>query len=261
MVDAVSANTAAGRVNAGSGMLASNFETFLTLLTSQLRNQDPLSPVDSNQFTAQLTQMAGVEQQLLTNDLLTSLLASQGANSLGGASTYIGKDATAVWSATKFTDGEAEWSYELASNATSAKLQVLDGSGKVVWEGDAPDKTSGVHDFSWDGVTTTGANAQEGSVYTLKVIAKDGLNQSIDAQVLIRGRVTGVEMYEDQPYLTIGNSIMPLSTVISLEEVRNATTTGDDTGGTTTPDTSGDDTEESLMASLMSTFNPLKLLS
>jgi len=257
MVDAVSANQAAGRVNAGSGMLASNFETFLSLLTAQLRNQDPLSPVDSNQFTAQLTQMAGVEQQLLTNDLLTSLLASQGSNSLGGASTYIGKDATAVWSATKFTDGEANWSYELGSNATTAKLQVLDGSGKVVWEGDAPDKTSGVHDFSWDGKTTTGGNAQEGSVYTLKVIAKDGLNQTVDAQVLIRGRVTGVEMYEDQPYLTIGNSIMPLSTVISLEEVRNAVTTGD----TTTPDTSGDEPDESLMASIMSSLNPLKMFS
>lgn len=257
MVDAVNTTTATNRINNGSTTLASNFETFLSLLTAQLRNQDPLSPVDSNQFTAQLTQMAGVEQQLLTNDLLTSLLASQGANSLGGASTYIGKDATAVWSATKFADGSADWSYELGSNATTAKLQVLDGSGKVVWEGDAPSKTSGVHDFSWDGVTTTGANAQEGSVYTLKVVAKDGLGSSVDAQVLIRGRVTGVEMYEDQPYLTIGNSIMPLSTVISLEEVRNAATTG----GATTPDTSGDDDEQGLLASLASTFNPLKLLS
>jgi len=260
MVDAVNTTTATNRINNGSTTLASNFETFLSLLTAQLRNQDPLSPVDSNQFTAQLTQMAGVEQQLLTNDLLTSLLASQGANSLGGASTYIGKDATAVWSATKFTDGEATWSYELASNAASAKLQVLDGSGKVVWEGDAPSKTSGVHDFTWDGVTTTGANAQEGSVYTLKVVAKSGLNQTIDAQVLIRGRVTGVEMYEDQPYLTIGNSIMPLSTVISLEEVRNAQT-GTGTGTTTTPDTSGDTDDESLLASLASSLNPLKLFS
>lgn len=263
MVDAVTTSTATNRINNGTTTLASNFETFLSLLTAQLRNQDPLSPVDSNQFTAQLTQMAGVEQQLLTNDLLTSLLASQGANSLGGASTYIGKDATAVWSATKFTDGEATWSYELASNATSAKLQVLDGSGKVVWEGDAPSKASGVHDFAWDGVTTTGANAQEGSVYTLKVVAKDGLNQTVDAQVLIRGRVTGVEMYEDQPYLTIGNSIMPLSTVISLEEVRAAQTgTGTGTGGTTTtPDTSGDEEEQSLLAALTSSLNPLKLLS
>jgi flagellar basal-body rod modification protein FlgD len=255
MVDAVTTSDAAGRINTGGATLASNFETFLTLLTSQLKNQDPLSPVDSNQFTAQLTQMAGVEQQLLTNDLLTSLLAAQGSGGLAGASNYIGKEATSAWSATKFTDSKATWSYELATNAASARLQVLDASGKVVWEGDAPDKTSGVHDFSWNGVTNTGANAQEGSVYSLKVVAKDTLNQTVDSQVLIRGRVTGVEMYDGEAYLTVGNSILPLSTVIALEEGRAATTP------TPTPDTSGDDEEQSLLASLASTLNPLKLLS
>ena len=87
MVDAVTTNTATNRINAGTGMLASNFETFLSLLTSQLKNQDPLSPVDSNQFTAQLTQMAGVEQQLLTNELLKSLVAAQILRKLEGRST------------------------------------------------------------------------------------------------------------------------------------------------------------------------------
>ena len=221
MVDAVTTtNEATSRINAGSGMLASNFETFLTLLTSQLKNQDPLSPVDSNQFTAQLTQMAGVEQQLLTNELLKNLVSAQSGGGLAGAANYIGKDATAAWSATKFTDGEATWSYELASNAASAELQVLDGTGKVVWSGPAPDKTTGVHDFTWDGVTTTGSNAQDGSVYSLKVVAKDAAGQTIDSQVLTRGRITGVEMYDGEAYLTVGNSILPLSSVIALEEAR-----------------------------------------
>ena len=257
MVDPVSTANAAGRINSGGATLASNFETFLSLLTAQLKNQDPLSPVDSNQFTAQLTQMAGVEQQLLTNDLLTSLLAAQNSGGLAGASNYIGKEATAAWSATKFTDGKANWSYELAGNAATAKLQVLDSTGRVVWEGNAPDKTTGVHEFTWDGKTTTGANAAEGSVYSLKVIAKDTANQAVDSQVLTRGRVTGVEMYDGQPYLTVGNSILPLSTVIALEETRTPTTPPP-----TTPDTSSDDADEqSLMASLASTLNPLKLFS
>ena len=81
MVDAISTTQAGNRMNAGSQMLAGNFETFLSLLTAQLKNQDPLSPVDSNEFTGQLTQMAGVEQQLLTHDLLTALLEQSG----GGA--------------------------------------------------------------------------------------------------------------------------------------------------------------------------------
>lgn len=248
MVDAVTtANNAAGRINAGQTMLASNFETFLSLLTAQLKNQDPLSPVDSNQFTAQLTQMAGVEQQLLTNELLKGMLAAQGGG-LGDAADFIGKEATAAWPATRFQDGQATWSYELAGNAASATLQVVNGSGQVVWQGDAPDKTTGVHDFTWDGVTTTGGNAQEGEVYTLKVVAKDAAGGDLDAQVLTRGRVSGVEMYDGEVYLTVGAAVLPMSSVIALEEASSAPV-----------DTAGDD--ESLLASVASAMNPLKLFS
>lgn len=231
MVDAVSANNAAGRVNNGGQMLASNFQTFLSLLTTQLRNQDPLSPMDSNAFTAQLTQMAGVEQQLLTNDLLTSLLKAQQGDGLTGAAPYIGKDATAVWSATRFEDGEASWSYELAADATEATLQVLDASGKVMWSGPAPDRTNGLHDFKWDGQTTGGGQVDDGGVYTLKVIAKNGAGKDVDAQVLIRGRVTGVEMYDGTPFVIIGKSIMPVSSLIALEEQKTASAPPDSAEG------------------------------
>lgn len=246
MVDAVSSNNAAGRVNAGGQMLASNFQTFLSLLTTQLKNQDPLSPVDSNEFTAQLTQMAGVEQQLLTNDLLTGLLKAQQGDGLTGAAQYIGKDATAVWAATRFEDGEANWSYELAADATDATLQVLDASGKVVWSGPAPDKTNGMHDFKWDGKTTGGGQVDDGGVYTLKVVAKDGAGKAVDSQVLIRGRVTGVEMYDNTPFVIIGNSIMPVSSLIALEEQKAATKPEDDAGAA---------------SALASKLNPFNLLS
>ena len=253
MVAAVTTtNEATTRINSGSTMLASNFETFLNLLTTQLKNQDPLSPVDSNQFTAQLTQMAGVEQQLLTNDLLKSLVSGQGSGGLASAATYIGKDATAAWAATKFTGGEAKWSYELADNASSATLQVLDGTGKVVWQGDAPDKTSGIHDFKWDGKASDGTDGQEGGVYTLKVVAKDSAGGALDAQVLTRGRITGVEMFEGVPYLTVGNAILPLSSVIALEEAKTPTATAATNDNSENP---------GLLASVASSLNPLKLFS
>lgn len=221
MVDAVTntvtANQAAGRTDAARTSLVSNFETFLSLLTAQLKNQDPLSPLDSNEFTAQLTQMTGVEQQLLTNDLLTSLLAAQTGAGLNGASNYIGKDATAVFAATKLEDGEASWSYELGASSGTATLQVLDSSGRTVWTGPAPDRTAGTHDFVWDGKTTAGGQLTDGGVYTLKIVAKNGTTD-VDAQVLTRGRVTGVEMYDGVPYLSIGNSIVPVSAVIGLDQ-------------------------------------------
>ncbi|GLK47832.1 basal-body rod modification protein FlgD [Brevundimonas intermedia] len=228
MATAVSSVDAAGRLNSGTTMLASNFETFLTLLTTQMKNQDPLSPLDSNEFTAQLTQMAGVEQQLLTNDLLTSLVAAQSAGGLDNASNYIGKEVTAAWTATSLEDGKATWSYELGATADKVKLQVVDSTGKVVWEGDAPEKGIGLHDFTWDGKMTGGDTAEDGGVYTLKVAATDAKNAKIDSQALIRGRVTGVEMYDGAPYLVIGDSILPLSTVISLNE-KAADADNDDT--------------------------------
>lgn len=217
MVDAITTTEATTRTTSGRTSLVSNLETFLSLLTAQLKNQDPLSPMDSNQFTDQLTQMSGVEQQLLTNDLLTSILDGQKGSGLGEATNYIGKEATAVWSATTLEDGQANWSYELGASASTVTLQVLDGAGKTVWTGDAPERTTGTHDFVWDGKTTAGGQLSDGGVYSLKVVAKNGTTD-VESQVLTRGLVTGVELYEGEPYLTIGESIVPVSSVIALEE-------------------------------------------
>ncbi len=222
MATAISAAAAAASTNTARTSLASNMETFLTLLTAQLKNQDPLSPLDSNEFTAQLTQMTGVEQQLLTNNLLTSLLSAQQSGALTGTAGYIGKDVTAVWAADQLTDGKASWSYELGAAATSATLSVVDSAGKTVWTGDAPALTTGTHDFTWDGTTTAGGKAADGGVYTLKVTAKSGSN-TVTSQVLTRGQVTGVELYDGTPYLNVGNSIVPLSAVIAVKPHTAAT--------------------------------------
>ncbi len=250
MVDAITAATAATRTDASRTSLVSNFETFLSLLTAQLKNQDPLSPLDSNEFTAQLTQMTGVEQQLLTNDLLTSLLAAQQGGGLGGATSYIGKDATAAWSATKLEGGQAGWSYELGAPASSATLSVLDGTGKVVWTGPAPDRTAGTHDLYMGRQDHRRRATADGGVYSLKVTAKNGTND-VAAQVLTQGRVTGVEMYDGVAYLDIGNSIVPVSAVIGLNEIQP--------GAGTSASSDGDD--ESLASRIASALNPLKLIS
>lgn len=225
MVDAITTTEATARSTASRTSLVSNFETFLQLLTAQLKNQDPLSPLDSNEFTAQLTQMTGVEQQLLTNDLLTSLLEAQQGGGLGGATSYIGKDATAAWSVTSLKEGSANWSYELGASASSATLSVLDSTGKVVWTGPAPERTTGTHDFVWDGKTAAGGQLPDGGIYSLKVTAKNGTSD-VDAQVLTRGRVSGVELFDGVPYLTIGKSIVPVSSIIALDEIKAPTAAG-----------------------------------
>ena len=125
---------------------------------------------------------------------------------------------------------------------------MLDASGKVVWSGPAPDKTNGMHDFKWDGATTGGGQVDDGGVYTLKVLAKDGAGKDVDSQVLIRGRVTGVEMYDNTPFVIIGKSIMPVSSLIALEEQKAAAQ----------PDPEED---AGALSALASKLNPLNLLS
>jgi flagellar basal-body rod modification protein FlgD len=208
---------ATDQINSSRASLTQNFETFLSLLTAQLKNQDPLSPMDSNQFTAQLVQMSGVEQQLLTNDLLKSLV-SQSNGSLTGGVSYIGKTITAAGDAAKLSGGDAKWSYELAANAASVELEITDAAGNVVWKGPAPDKTAGIHDFVWDGKNSAGSKLVDGGVYKLKVTAKSSSGATIQSQPLIRGRATGVEMANGEAYLTIGDSIVALANVISVEE-------------------------------------------
>ena len=220
-IDSIAA--AQNTITGGRASLAQNYETFLSLLTAQLKNQDPTAPVDSNAFTAQLVQMSGVEQQLLTNDLLQSLVA-QNQGGLSNGVSYIGKTVTAAWSATELKDGKANWSYELARDATEVKLEILDSTGKVVWTGEGPDKTTGIHDFQWDGKSTTGAQLPDGGVYTLKITAKNGPDTVVQSQVLTRGRTTGVEIYNGEAYLTIGGAIVPISNVISVEEPQTGTT-------------------------------------
>lgn len=253
MVDAVSSTSnAEARISGGSVKLFDNFETFLTLLTTQLKNQDPLSPLDSNEFTAQLTQMAGVEQQLLTNDLLKGLVEAQNGNALSNAAAYIGKEGTAIWSTVRLEDGSAEWSYELGNNAKTASLEVLNAAGQVVWRGDAPDKTTGVHDFKWDGKTTGGGQLDDGGVYSLRVTAKDAAGLAVQSQTLIRGRITSVEMYDGVPYVSIGKSIMPLETLISLEERAD---------NATKPPVDTEEENASLLGNLANALNPLSYLS
>ena len=258
-IGAIGANsvTAGGRAN-----LVSNFETFLQLLTTQLKNQDPLSPLDSNDFTAQLTQMAGVEQQLLTNDLLQALV-NQGTGGLDSAVHYIGKEVVAAGSAVRLDDGGATWSYELATNAGSATLEVLDSTGAVVWSGPAPELGSGVHDFTWDGRNSAGTQLPDGGVYNLRVTATSAGGQTVGSQVLIRGVVTAVELYDGVPYVTIGGSILPMSQVISVNQPRaQADTTEDDPSAASRLMAGALDLLNPLdeLGSLASALNPLTLL-
>src|SRR5882724_7491094 len=109
-------NASAGSL-VGQQEIAGNFQQFLQLLTTQLKHQDPLSPLDTNQFTQQLVQFASVEQQLKTNDQLTSLVSLQQTAQSTQALTFVGKTAAVDGSTAALTHGSATWKLSVPTNA------------------------------------------------------------------------------------------------------------------------------------------------
>lgn len=110
--------------------LTSDFETFLTLLTAQIRHQDPQDPVDSTQFVAQLASFAGVEQQIATNTKLDQLLGLNAA-SAEGLSHWLGTKVRGI-AATEYEGVPIEVSFTVPKNSSSAKVTVMDGAGQII---------------------------------------------------------------------------------------------------------------------------------
>lgn len=208
-----SAANSASKTQAQSVKLAEDFNQFLTLLTTQLQNQDPLNPMDSSEFTNQLVQFSQVEQSINTNQKLDDMLALQ----LGSLSTvalgYVGMDVT-------YTGTEMNWdgtnpvsiNYALEKNASVLKANVYDESGKLVRSMDAP-KAAGGQKVSWDGKDNNG-NVMAAGTYSIKVEAADNDQKPISVTTAVSGHVRGIEAQDGVIFLLIGERAVALNNVI-----------------------------------------------
>jgi flagellar basal-body rod modification protein FlgD len=211
------AANANGTTSGSSAMnqLSGNFDTFLQLLTTQLQNQDPLSPMDSNQFTQQLVEFSQVEQQIDSNTNLQTLI-SQGTSQSGAyATSYLGKTVTVSGGQGALTNGQAQWNYNLAAAATSTTLTVTNASGQAVFTGSGQ-TTAGNNTFSWNGEDNNGNQLPDGT-YTLSVSASNS-GTAVTTAVTSAGTVSEVDMTSGSPQLVIGSMEVPLS---SIGEVQN----------------------------------------
>jgi flagellar basal-body rod modification protein FlgD len=200
----------------GRARLADNFSTFLSLLTTQLKNQDPLSPLDSNQFTQQLVQMTGVEQQIASNDLLKKLVSNTGSG-ISTAVSLIGKDVSAVSNDAQLSNGKADWLYKLKLDAADTKIEVLNAKGAIVHVEAATDNKAGDHPFTWNGKDMNGNKMPDGT-YTLRVTAKDSTGAAVTSTTYVQGRVTGVEQLDGSTYITVNGGKISWDTVTSVKE-------------------------------------------
>jgi flagellar basal-body rod modification protein FlgD len=206
------ANTASQRVG-----LAEDFQQFLTLLTTQLQNQDPLSPMDSTEFTNQLVQFSQVEQQINSNQKLDSMLALQLASISSVALGYVGMDISYISADMNF-DGTTpvEINYALASEAVTCKMNVFNEDGELVYTGDAP-RDTGTNTVTWNGKKTNG-EAVEAGTYTVKIDAIDKDNKAIENSTVVSGRVRGIETQDGVVFVLVGDRAVAISSIVNATE-------------------------------------------
>jgi len=195
---------------ANKASLAGNFDTFLRILTTQLKNQNPLDPLDTNQFTQQLVSFAGVEQQINMNQQLTTLVALQKATQTTSAMSFLGSTATVDGTTTKLTNGAASWSFAVDKPST-ATINIKSSNGALAYSGSYP-LTPGAQNFNWDGRGNNGVKWPDGD-YTLTVTAKDASGATVAVSTEVKGTVDSVDLTQNPPVLKIGGQSFSLDRI------------------------------------------------
>src|SRR4029450_2100636 len=180
--------------------IADNFQTFLTLLTTQLQHQNPMDPLDTNQFTQQLVQFAGIGERLKSNEQLESLVEIEKSAQATQALVYVGSNVAVDGSKAQF-DKSATWNFHSDKN-TSATITITNSAGQTAYTGNFSLK-EGNSSFVWDGKGNDGVQ-WPGGTYTFTAPGKDssGNNGAIPPEV--EGIVDSVDPPAPPPLLSIG---------------------------------------------------------
>ena len=204
--------------------IADNFDTFLQILTTQLKNQNPLDPLDTNQFTQQLVQFTGVEQQLKTNTFLESLLSSTQNAGRMDAVSYIGKQVTVSGKTTQLSGTHAMWGYNAEANVANATITVKNAQGNTVYT-QSGSLGMGNGTFAWDGIATDGQPQPDG-LYTINIEGTNISGKPVKVTSSSIGIVSAVDFSSGTPMVTVGAAKVPLSDIseVRLPEVKAPTT-------------------------------------
>lgn len=209
--------------NAGAASAASDFQSFLMLLTAQLRHQDPLSPLDSTQFVSQLANFSSVEQQIETNKLLETLNSKIAGSGLEEAAQWIGKEVEIVSGAAQF-EGES-LSYKIPAVATdgNAEFIVTNSSGEIVHKEGIP---SGKETFIWDGRNDEGDIVPNGD-YLITVNYRSNGEIVESRPPIAVSQVSEARLVDSQVKLALRNgAVIETGDIIAVRESEAAT--GDD---------------------------------
>jgi flagellar basal-body rod modification protein FlgD len=188
-------------------------DDFLKLLIAQLQNQDPLSPMDNQQFAVQLATFNSLGQLISINNELANLQTSQGATNQFNAASLIGKEIASNGNTLSLQTGNpAAINYQLGANASKVVVNIQDSSGALVRQMIVGAQNAGNQSVLWDGKDASG-NAAPAGLYNFEVNAFDINGKQVQASGYIKGTVTGVRLDGSEPVLEVGALQVPLSAV------------------------------------------------
>jgi flagellar basal-body rod modification protein FlgD len=209
-IPASAASSSTSTTGVDKSMIAGNFQTFLTLLTTQLKNQNPLDPLDTNQFTQQLVQFAQVEQQLKQNDQLATLVSIEKAASATTALAYVGQTVAFDGQTATLANNKASWTLQVPA-AANVTVTVKSATGQTVYTG-TYGMDAGTQTFVWDGVDNNGTKWPDGT-YTMSATAKDANGQSVAIASEVEGIVDSVDLTKNPPLLSVGGQTFTLDKI------------------------------------------------
>jgi len=220
--------------------LSGDYTNFLTLLTTQLKNQDPLSPMDTTQFTQQLVEFSNVEQQINGNKKLDQLIGLQSTANAYGAVGFVGTTISANSDQLPLQSGKAKFDYKIEHTSGAATLKIMDATGNIVMLKQV-DATVGTHPVEWDGTDYFGNQLPDGA-YSVSVSYQDANGKSYDAPMTTYGKVDSAEISDGTVSLKLGDVTIPLSEVLGISKPADSTTTSDSGSNSDSNSNSNSDT-------------------
>ncbi len=198
-------------------------DTFLKMLVTQLKHQDPLNPMEGTDFTAQLAQFSGLEQQFDMNDSLEAILSALTAKPNDeNVLDYIGKQVAAENNTIAVKDGGVSGGTYSLGHPADVAISIFDSDGLEIGSIYAGQKGIGSHEINWNGKDQYGEITPDG-VYTFVVMASNGSGGIIPVDTSVSGKVTGVTYENGIPYLVMNDQLVDPDTVFEITLLENDT--------------------------------------
>jgi flagellar basal-body rod modification protein FlgD len=214
MVEAIGTETQT-QTSKARASLAGDMDAFLLLLVTQLKNQDPLSPLEPTEFTNQLVNFAGVEQQIATNENIEKLLSVQNAVLASAVIGFVGKEVVADTSGKlPLQNGEATFEYTLGSSASNVVMTISDDEGRILFT-KAGETGVGKHEVIWDGKDGKDQTMPDGS-YNLAITPLAFSGETIEHTIRVKAVITGISLANGETKMDASGVTIPFEKIETI---------------------------------------------